>query len=167
MMTIDIYADGFQLTPRLRAFAESRLLAALRPFHEHIASAIMNLRVRTGRSQPGITGCDVVVALHPSGEHVGAGAREPRMQEAIDRAAERIREAVRHAVSRPVVGRPVGHGALDVVLDGNRISHQEREWLERPENEMRPVVVRELWRPSEVEHREPAEERDHALANVR
>ena len=33
--------------------------------------------------------------------------------------------------------------ALDVVLDDNRISHLQRELLERPENYLRPVRVRD------------------------
>ena len=42
-------------------------------------------------------------------------------------------------------------GALEIVLDGNRISHETREMLERPENELRPVRIREYRRPAEVE----------------
>jgi ribosome-associated translation inhibitor RaiA len=166
MMKVNIHTEGVQLTSRLRELVEFRLWSALRPFREHVASAVMNLRGRLDRSQPATAGCDVVVTLHPSGE-VRAGAQDARLEEAIDRAIEGIREAVKYAVSQPVVRTPIGHGALEIVLDGNRISQHHREMLERPENYLRPVIVREYWRPSEVEHDEPTEKRDAALAIAR
>jgi hypothetical protein len=37
------------------------------------------------------------------------------------------------------------------VLDDNRISHHQRELLARPENHLRPVRVRERWKPPGAE----------------
>ena len=92
----------------------------------------------------------VVVTLRPSGE-VSAGAQQAGMEDAIDRATDTVPHAVEHAMSQPrtvsaaspVEGSAMEHGALEIVLDGNRILQYQREMLERPENYMRPVIVRE------------------------
>ena len=63
------------------------------------------------------------------------------MEDAIDQAAKEIGVSVEDAVSQPqpvsvpscVVEKAIGHGALEVVLKGNRISELQREMLERPE----------------------------------
>ena len=166
-MRIKIYAEGFQLSSQLRALAEVRLLSALGPFRKHIELAVVHLGAGSDRTQSDTTSCDVVVTLLPSGE-VRARAREGRMEGAIDRATERIGGAVEHAVSQtqapsaasPVVRHAIGHGAIELVLDGNRISQHDREMLERPENYLRPVIAREYWRPPGAEHEEPLEERE-------
>jgi hypothetical protein len=54
-----------------------------------------------------------------------------------------------------------------MVLEGSRISQHHRGMLERPEYHLRPVIVREYWKPPEVEHDERAEERETAFATVR
>ena len=125
-------------------------MSALRPFRGRIASAVMILRAEIDHTRPNTSGCDVVVTLHPSGE-VSAGAQQAGMEDAIDRATDTVRDAVEHAVSQPrtvsvaspVEGSVIEHGAIEIVLDGNRISQYQREILERPENYMRPVIVRE------------------------
>ena len=39
--------------------------------------------------------------------------------------------------------RRAGPDALELVLHDNLISQQQREWLERPENYLRPIRIRE------------------------
>jgi hypothetical protein len=58
---------------------------------------------------------------------------------------------------------PSGNGALEIVLDGNSISQQQREMLERPEHYLRPVRVREYWRPPDTDEDTFPEELAHAL----
>lgn len=41
----------------------------------------------------------------------------------------------------------VGSDVLEIVLKDNWISQHQREMLERPENYLRPIRVREYWRP--------------------
>jgi hypothetical protein len=43
---------------------------------------------------------------------------------------------------------------LELALDDDRISHQQRQMLDRPESYLRPVLVPERWRPT------PTAERD-------
>jgi hypothetical protein len=50
--------------------------------------------------------------------------------------------------SPPATDGPLHDPTLELVLDDNRISHQQREILDRPENYLRPVRVRERWRPT-------------------
>jgi ribosome-associated translation inhibitor RaiA len=172
-MRINIYAEGFQLTSQLRAFVDLRLLSTLGPFRDRIESTVVHLRARNARSVPDTTSSDVVVRLYPSGE-VRARAQQPRMEDAIDQAAKEIGVRVENAVSEAqpasvpsrVVEKAIGHGALEVVLDGNRISQLQREMLERPKNYLRPVVVREYWRPPGAENDERPEERETALATL-
>jgi ribosome-associated translation inhibitor RaiA len=173
-MRINIHAQGFQLRSQLRAFAESRVLSALGPFRDRIESTVVDLRAKSDRSQPSTASCHVVVSLHPSGEVV-ARAEKAWMDEAIDAAIEKVRTAVQNAVLQRqpalapsrLVEPAIRHAALEIVLDGTRISQQDWEMLERTENHLRPVVARERWKPSEVEHDERAEEREPALATVR
>lgn len=170
-MRINIHAQGFQLTSQLRAFAESRVLSALGPFRNHIKSTVVDLRAKSDRSQPSTTSCHVVVSLHPSGELLGR-AENTWMDESIDAAINEVRTAVQHVVSQRrralapsrVVEPAIRRAALE---NGTRISPHDREMLERTENHLRPVVVREYWKPSEVEHDERTEEREPALATVR
>ena len=42
----------------------------------------------------------------------------------------------------------VGSDVLEIVLKDNWISQHQREMLERPENYLRPIRVREYWRPA-------------------
>jgi hypothetical protein len=85
------------------------------------------------------------------------------MSGAITRASADIRDAVEREVSRqqaaPAAHRAASVGAdvLEIVLDDNRISQLQREWLERPENYLRPIRIREYWRPSGVEDGELVE----------
>jgi ribosome-associated translation inhibitor RaiA len=171
-MRIDVHSEGFQLTPQLRGVVVSRLLSALGPFGAHIESVLARLRASTGRAQPDTTICDVAVSLYPSGK-VRARAEDASMPFAIDQAAEDIGAAVDREVSRlktvPSASRGIGVGSetLEIVLDDNRISQHLREWMERPENYLRPIRVREYWRPPGVEDNEGPEELEPALAALR
>ena len=173
-MRINIYAEGFQLTSQLRAFVEGRLLSALGLFRDRIQSAHVHVRATNDRTVRDITSCDVAVNLYPSGE-VRARAQKPRMEESINQAVNEIRAMIENAVSQPqpasapshVVKEAIRRGAFEVVLDSNRISQHQREMLERPENYLRPVMVREYWRPPGVEHGERPEEVEAALATIR
>jgi len=163
---INIYAEGFQLTPELRAYVDLRLLSALGRFSDRIESAVVRLRARNRRTESERASCDVVVTLHPSGEF-RSRAEEPRLEDAIDRSVNEIGLSVESAVSlaQPlsvpsrITEKPIGHDTLEVVLDGNRISLDQRQMLERPKNYLRPVAVREYWRPPGVEDNEGPEER--------
>ena len=157
-MRINVYAEGFQLTSQLRDYVDLRLLSALGRFSDRIESGVVRLRALNGRTVSETTHCDVLVRLYPSGE-LRARANEPRLEDAIDRAAKEIGLSVENAVSLPQplavpsrnMDKPVGHGALEVVLDDNRISLHEREMLETPESYLGPVAIREYWRPPGVE----------------
>jgi len=53
---------------------------------------------------------------------------------------------VKSAASPPFVESGVHDRVLEIVLDGNRISHHQREMLERPENYLRPIRLVEYRR---------------------
>jgi ribosome-associated translation inhibitor RaiA len=172
-MRINIHADGFELTSRLRAFVEERLLAALAQFHSQIEFVRVHLRTRPGHHEHDTTICEVATNLRPAGE-VRVQTDNPQMQVSIDRAAEAIRAAVEREVATRssfpgsssvpgVRGDRTAHGALEIALDGNRISQYQREVLERPENYLRPVRIREYWRPPGAEEDTAPEELEHAF----
>lgn len=171
-MRIDVIPEGFQLTRQLRGAVVSRLLSALRPFGAHIELVVVRLQTSAGHTQPDTTVCDVGVSLRPSGD-VRARAEDAEMRVAIDRAAEHVRDAVEREVSRLQAAPRAPHAAeaepdaLELVLDGNQISQQQREWLERPENYLRPIRIREYWRPPGVEDDEVPQELEPALAAPR
>jgi ribosome-associated translation inhibitor RaiA len=171
-MRIDVRSEGLELTPQLRQVAVSRLLSALGPFGAHIALVGVRLETSTPRTQPATTICDVAVSLHPSGE-IRVRGEEPTMPGAIDRAAEEIRSAVEREVARPQAAPRASYvaeaapGSLKLVLNDNQISQQQREWLERPKNYMRPICIREYWRPPRVEDDEMPEELQLALPRPR
>jgi hypothetical protein len=48
--------------------------------------------------------------------------------------------------------------AREILLDDNRISRHQRELMERPENYLRPIRVREYWRPPGIDDNELPEE---------
>ena len=48
-------------------------------------------------------------------------------------------------------------GVLEIALDDNQITQQLREWLERPENYLRPIRVRERWKIGGVDRTVPEE----------
>ena len=157
-MRINVHAHGFDLTPHTRGFVESRLLSALGPFNARIESVAVRLEARKSRTRPDTAACGIVVNLHPSGV-VRSRVEDSRIHAAIDRAAAGIgieveREVLRMrraAASPPVVGDRQGDAALEVVLDEGRQSQHRREMLERPENDRRPIRVRERWRPPDTE----------------
>jgi ribosome-associated translation inhibitor RaiA len=170
-MRINVHSEGFRLTAQLQGAVVSRLLSALGPFGAHIELVGVRLRAGTGHGQPDTPLCEIAVSLHPAGE-VRAQGEDAQIAVAIDRAANDIRGAVEHEVPRlqsipsspSPVGEDAGSSALEIVLDDNRITQDLREWLERPENYLRPVRVREYWRRPEIEHKEPPQEREAALA---
>jgi hypothetical protein len=156
----------------MRSLVEARLLAALGQFRGQIEFVRVDLRTRVGRHEPDTAICEVTASLRPAGE-VRAQAGDPQMQVSIERAARAIRAAVEREVAQRsplpgppsvtrVAGDPTAQGALEIVLDGNRISQQQREMFERPETYLRPVRIREYWRPPGEEDALP-EELAHAL----
>ena len=167
-MRINVHSEGFQLTPQLRGVVVSRMVSALASFGAYIDMVVVRLQATRGQTQPETTICDIAVSLHPSGD-VRARAEDAEMLIAIDRAAEDVRRAVEREVSRlrTVPGSPSPMGedasALEIVLDDNRISQHQREWLERPENYLRPIRVREYWRPPGVEDDQMPDELEPAL----
>ena len=171
-MRINVRSEGFQLTPQLRGVVVSRLLSALGPFSAYIELVVVGLRANIGHTQPDTPVCEVAVRLRPSGD-VRARAQDSEMRVAIDRAAEHVRSAVEREVSRLQAVPRAPHAAeaepdaLTLVLDGNQISQQQREWLERPENYLRPIRIREYWRPPGVEDDEVPQELEPALAAPR
>lgn len=86
-------------------------------------------------------------------------------------ATRAIRSAVDHEwaqPSQPTDSPPLTEdttvsGALEIVLDNNRISHQMREMLERPENYLRPVRIREYWRAPWADDAAPPKEVEEEL----
>ena len=171
-MRINVRSEGFQLTPQLRGVVVSRLLSTVGPFGAHIELVDVRLQASAGHTQPDTTICDIAVSLRPSGD-VRARGEDAHMPVAIDRAAGHIRIAVEREVSQlqvaPGAPHAVGTGpeALELVLDDNKISQTQREWLERPENYLRPVRVREYWRPPGVEDDEVPKELEPAWAAPR
>jgi len=171
-MRINVRSEGLELTPQLRQVVVSRLLSALDPFGAHIASVGVRLLTSTARTQPATTICDVAVSLRPSGE-VRVRAEEPTMPGAIDRAAEDIRRAVEREVARLQAApraslvAEAGPGSLELVLNDNQISQQQRDWLERPENYMRPIHIGEYRRPPGVEDDEMPKGLELALQRPR
>jgi ribosome-associated translation inhibitor RaiA len=173
-MRINVHSEGFRLTPQLRGVVVSRLLSALGPFSAHIRGLVVRLQARTGHTQPDTTFCHVAVSFHPSGE-VRVRAEDQQMAVAIDRAADDIREAVEREVSRleTVPGSPslarenAGSSTLELELQDNQISLHQRKMLERPENYLRPIRVREYWRPPGVDDNEAPEELEPAFAAPR
>jgi ribosome-associated translation inhibitor RaiA len=157
-MQITVHATGFDLTPHTRSFMESRLVSALGSFTVRIASVAVRLEASRSRTQPDTAACGIVVSLHPSGV-VRSRAEDSRMHAAIDRATAGIgieveREVLRTrraAASPAVVGDRQHDRALELVLDEGRLSQRQREMLERPENDLRPVRVRERWKPPGAE----------------
>lgn len=164
-MRINVHSEGFQLTPQLRGVVVSRMVSALGSFGAYIDVVVVRLQATRGHTQPETTICDVAVSLRPSGD-VQARAEDAQMRVAIDRASDLVRGAVEREVSRshPVPGGPsrVEEGtdasALEIVLDGNRISQHQREMLERPENYLRPIRIRDYWRSPDLEDDELPEE---------
>jgi hypothetical protein len=59
------------------------------------------------------------------------------------------------AITRAFDAADTRPDALELVLHDNQISQEQREWLERPENYLRPIRIRGYWRrPLEVEEGE-------------
>ena len=153
-MLVNIRAQGFDLTPQLRSFVESRLLGALGSFSARIQSVVAHLQPRLGHAQPEMTSCEIVVRFHPSGE-ISVRTEHLQIREAIDRAARSIRTAVEREVSRlpapfPRTG-PTAYDRVTIMPADDRISHQQREVFERPVDYLPPVRVREHWKPPSVD----------------
>jgi ribosome-associated translation inhibitor RaiA len=66
-MQMTVHATGFDLTPHTRSFVESRLVSALGPFTDRIASVAVRLEASRSRTQPDTAACSIVISLHPSG----------------------------------------------------------------------------------------------------
>lgn len=148
VIRVNVQADGFDLTAQIRGFVETQVLAALGRFDASIALVEVHLGAVRGRATPDKTVCSVIVTLHPHGD-VRSIASHAWMNVAITRAAcdagSQVDQELRRRrhTAAPAVGRH--ENPLELVLDGNRISQWQREMLERPENYLRPVVIRERW----------------------
>jgi ribosome-associated translation inhibitor RaiA len=161
VIQIKVQAKGFDLTAHVRGFVETQVLAALARFDARIELVDVRLEAVRGHATPDKAVCSLIVTLHPRGE-VRSIASHARMNVAVDRAAadaasqvERELRRGRHAAAPTVDHRP-HERPLELVLDGNRISQWQREMLERPDNYLRPVVIRERWaHGDEDEHAAP------------
>ena len=133
-------------------------MSAFGSFTVRIASVAVRLEASRQRTQPDTAACAIVVSLHPSGV-VRSRAEDSRMHAAIDRAAAGIGIEVEREVLRtrraaalpPVVGDRQHDRALELELDEGRLSQDQREMLERPENDLLTVWVRERWKPPDAE----------------
>jgi ribosome-associated translation inhibitor RaiA len=140
-MRINVRPEGFELRPHLRRVVVSRLQSALGPFRSHIESVAVRLFISRDAGQPDTTICEVNVRLRPSGEILSRAA-DVEMDGAIARASSDIRVAVERevstlrAVTRPRHVEGAGANPLELALDDNRIPQFQREWLQRPENEL-------------------------------
>ena len=104
-MRIDVYSEGFELTPQLRSKVVSRFVWALGAFDSHVESVVVRLMSGTGHMESQTAICDVVVSLRSFGD-VRARAEEARMPLAIEGAAEEVRGVVEREASRlQAVGR--------------------------------------------------------------
>ena len=158
-MRVNVHSERFELTPQLRHVVVSRLQSALGPFSAHIDSVAVRLQTSWADTRPDTTTCDIAVSLRPSGE-VRTRAEDEKMEHAFRRASSDIRGAVerevsrRHAAPRTFHAADVRPDVLDLALRDNKISQQQRECLDRPENCLRPIRIREYWRPPGVENDE-------------
>jgi ribosome-associated translation inhibitor RaiA len=154
-MRITVHAQGFELEPQLRGFAESRLWSSLSPLQSSIQLVTARLEIRTGEGDRQPTSCDVVVTLRPSGE-VRARTGDVHMDVAIATASERIRAAVERAVSQApgFVSPPAAHASstepLRIALN-TEMSQYDRESIDGPENELRRRPAGEDWKPPGVD----------------
>ena len=162
-MRINVHSERFELTPQLRHAVVSRLQSALGSFSSHIESVDVRLQLGTHRTQPDTSACDVAVRLRPTGE-VRTRTEDATMDSAIVGASSDIRSAVEREVPRLQAARRTLHAAdlepdvPELVLRDNKISLQQRKRLERPENYLRPIRIREYWRPPKVEDDEVPQE---------
>lgn len=151
-MRTTVRSEQIELTPQLRQVVISRLQSALGPFSRHIESVDVRLETKTPHTPRDTTACDVTVKLRPTGE-VRARAEDAKMDSAIVRACSDLRCAVEsevsrlHAAPRTFDAADVSPDPLDLVLRDNKISLQQRKRLDRPENYLRPIRIREYWRP--------------------
>jgi ribosome-associated translation inhibitor RaiA len=89
-MRINIPADGFDLTSRMRSLVETRLLPALGQFRRQIEFVRVDLRTHVGRQEPDTAISEITASLRPAGE-VRVQTGDPQMQVSIERAAQAIR----------------------------------------------------------------------------
>lgn len=171
-MRVHVQTEAFELTPQLREYVESALFSTIGPFADRLQQILVRLRVNTSATDAAAASCSIVVNLYPSGE-IGARAEHRRLDVAIARACEELRQAVAAEVSRtlspsdPPRRGEAGHraGVLEIVLDDNRIPQHLREWLERPENYLRPVRVRERWKVGAIDEGEVPKEAEAVCAD--
>jgi hypothetical protein len=60
-----------------------------------------------------------------------------------------------------------GPAALELVMRDNQISQEQREWLARPDNYLRPIRIRAYWPPPRIEENEMPLELELALSRRR
>jgi ribosome-associated translation inhibitor RaiA len=151
-MLITVRTKGFEAEPRTRRYVESRLLSAIGQFRTRIKSVTVSLDASRDRRASDRAVSEISVHLRPSGG-VRSRAEHSEMRVAVDGSIAQVRSELEREIAR--IARTVGpakaiershHNALDVMFDDNRISHHQRELLERPENYLRGVRVRERWR---------------------
>jgi ribosome-associated translation inhibitor RaiA len=151
-MLITFRTHKFDLEPSTARYVESRLLSAIGSFRGLIESVTVTLDATGSRSDPGGVVCEIDVRLRPSGG-LRSGAEHSEMQVALDRALAHVRLQLDPHIARtsstavPAIDIAPSFGpAMDVMFDDDRLSHLQRELLERPDNVLRPVRVRERWR---------------------
>jgi ribosomal subunit interface protein len=101
MMWIEIRALGFALTDAIRAHADSRLAAALRPFTGGVVRVTARLE-DVNADRGGVDKRCAVVAHLRGRETVVADAVHEDLYAAIDHAADRARRAVRRLLARRI-----------------------------------------------------------------
>jgi ribosome-associated translation inhibitor RaiA len=167
-MQINSYAAGFELTPSLRALVESQLLEALRSFNAHVQSVAVHLATMIGRHETVRTSCEIVVSPRASSE-IRVRTGDAQMPVSIDRAARAIRSAVELEASKPASASPPAAArtraddAFELLLHENWISQHQREMLERPENYLRPLRIRQYSSAPPKEQNASSHESAYAL----
>jgi ribosomal subunit interface protein len=151
-MLITFRTRGFEVEPLTKRYVESRLLSKIGQFRTRIESVTVSLDASRGRGDSDGAVSEIAVHLRPSGG-VRSRAEHAEMRVAVDRAIAHVRSELEREIARTprtvVPAREIDRShddALDILLDDNRVSHHQRELLERPANYLRPVRVRERWR---------------------
>jgi ribosomal subunit interface protein len=175
-MLITFRTKGFEVEPLTRRYVESRLLSAIGQFRSRIESVRVSLDASRDRRASNGAVSEIAVHLRPSGS-IRSRAEHSEMRVAVDRAIGQVRSELEREIARiprtvptaKEIERSHDH-TLDIMLDDNRISHHQRELLERPENYLRPVRVRERWRShrdveDDIGHRKAGRDRKGSKPN--
>jgi ribosomal subunit interface protein len=148
-MLIAFRTKGFEVEPLTKRYVESRLRSEIGEFQIRVDSVAVSLDASRGRTDSDGAVSEIAVHLRPSGG-VRSRAEDADMRVAVDRAIAHVRAQLERELARiprtvvsPQESDQSHDHALDILLDENRISVHHRELLERPENYLRPLRVRE------------------------